>query len=220
MLRWSYQRPSLGVLRCKDTAYFLNSKYFYNIFSDAFFATFHPIIQKSSLYLLYMKKTFCRTLILSIISTAAIACSRQTPAATLASADEALSINDYLSAQSLCDNLADLVRNDSLALAPTQYCRLAMIYMTLAGHPSGTSVSADDNVNTATSLFNNALAMSADSVRYFLDGLAPEESGLAELLLQLSEATEMRRMTPGENEPTDSTDITDHAHYDLLEHED
>lgn len=167
-----------------------------------------------------MKKTFWRTLTLSLLSIAAIACSRQTPAATLASADEALGINDYLLAQSLCDNLADLARNDSLALVPTQYCRLAMIYMTLAGHQSDTSVPADDNVNTATLLFNHALAVSADSVRYFLNGLAPEESGLAELLLQLSEATEMRRMTHGEEAEADSTDITDHAHYDLLEHED
>ncbi len=185
-----------------------------------FFALLILIIQKSSLYLLYMKKTFWRTLTLSLLSIAAIACSRQTPAATLASADEALGINDYLLAQSLCDNLADLARNDSLALAPTQYCRLAMIYMTLAGHQSDTSVPADDNVNTATSLFNHALAVSADSVRHFLNGLAPEESGLAELLLQLSEATEMRRMTHGEEAEADSTDITDHAHYDLLEHED
>lgn len=168
-----------------------------------------------------MKKTFCRTLILSLLSIAAIACSRQSPAATLASADEALSVSDYLSAQSLCDNLADITRTDSLALAPTQYCRLAMIYMTLAGHPSETSVSPDDNVEAATSLFNHALAMSADSVRHFLDALAPEESGIAELLLQLSEATEMRRtMHGGIEQLADSTDIDEHAHYDLPEHED
>lgn len=140
----------------------------------------------------------------------ATSCAKQQPAAILASADDALSITDYRTAQSLLDNLADIARADSTALLPSQYCRLALDYMILTEHQSESTSSTDDNVTIASAMFNAAISISPDSVQAFLDELPPEESGHAALLVHLSEAAEARDMILGEFEEPDS--ITDNTH--------
>ena len=161
--------------------------------------------------MLYMKITICRVL-LAALSLAAAACAGQNPEAILTSADDALSVGDYRSAQSLCDNLSEISRNDSLAMRSKQYCRLAIIYMTLAEHQSESDKSADDNIAAASAMFNCAINISADSVQEFLHSLPPEESGHAELLLQLSEAAQARDKIYMEIQENDSIQSPDHSH--------
>lgn len=158
-----------------------------------------------------MKITICRVL-LAALSLAAAACAKQNPEAILSSADDALSVRDYRSAQSLCDNLSEISRNDSLAMGSKQYCRLAIIYMTLAEYQPASEKSADDNIAAASAMFNCAINMSVDSVQEFLHSLPPEESGHAELLLQLSEAALARDKANGEIEENDSIRSSDHGH--------
>ncbi|MCX4258686.1 MAG: hypothetical protein OSJ34_03070 [Muribaculaceae bacterium] len=158
-----------------------------------------------------MKKTFCRVILLSVLAVAMAACGRQNPDALLASADDAISISDYRSAQNLCDNLSDIVRTDTLSLQPSQYCRLAFIYMTLAEHQSAATATAEDNIAAASAMFINALRISPDSVQKFLNGLAPEDIGHAELLLHLSEAAEARNIIQQFEEP-DSIPNSSHNH--------
>ncbi|MBD5198583.1 MAG: hypothetical protein HDS86_05445 [Bacteroidales bacterium] len=161
-----------------------------------------------------MKSSFCRILVIPIVALTA-SCVRQNPGAILASADDALSINDYRAAQSLCDNLTEIVSKDSTALLPSHYCRLAINYMILAEHQSASTASADDNISVASMMFNTAIRVSPDSVQAFLEEIAPEENGHAALLIQLAEAAEAREMLFYEFEGTDSTTVaTDHEHHD------
>ncbi|MDE6444358.1 MAG: hypothetical protein K2K64_08070 [Muribaculaceae bacterium] len=165
-----------------------------------------------------MKSSLCRILVIPVIAMAA-SCARQHPETILASVDDALSFNDYRAAQSLCDNLTEIAHNDSMALLPSHYCRLAIDYMILAEHQSASTASADDNISVASSMFNTAIRISADSVQAFLEEIAPEENGHAAILIQLAEAAEAREMLFDEFEESDSTAIaSDHDHHDH-EHE-
>lgn len=163
-----------------------------------------------------MKSSLCRFLVIPVIALAA-SCGRQNPDAILASADDALSISDYRAAQSLCDNLTEIAHNDSTALLPSHYCRLAINYMILAEHQSASTASADDNISVASTMFTTAIRVSPDSVQAFLEEIAPEENGHAALLIQLAEAAEAREMLFNEFEEPDSTAIA--SDHDLHDHE-
>jgi len=83
--------------------------------------------------------------------------------------------------------------------------------LTLAEHQSAATATAEDNIAAASAMFINALRISPDSVQKFLNGLAPEDIGHAELLLHLSEAAEARNIIQQFEEP-DSIPNSSHNH--------
>lgn len=158
-----------------------------------------------------MKKAINSFFILTFLLLAFTACSSQNPEAMLSSAVNALEVSDFKLAQSLSDKVSDIARNDSLALSSSQYCRLALIYMTLAEQRDFNGSSPDDNIAAATAMFKNALNIAPDSVIHFIREISHEESRHAELLLRLSDTTEIDNIIYDEYEETDSI-ATDNNH--------
>lgn len=117
-----------------------------------------------------------------IIAAALAACSSASdskPESALSKAEDAITARNYQDARNACACLSDT----TLDLLPSQLCRKALVYARLAD-----ACKQPEDMDVAIRSYAQALAISPDSVRYFIDHLTTSDRADFFLLQELQRA--------------------------------
>lgn len=100
-----------------------------------------------------------------------------TPADDIATAEQALNIQDYELARSICETFTT---DSTTGLTVTDLCRLSIIYMKLSDVEN-----TEINTATATQCYRNAMKADSDSATLYYNSLSIDEARHVEIMSQI-----------------------------------